>query len=188
VSPLCHCPLLTVTLPTDMRYTLVGALTALVVSSLSLAQVAASQGVNNPFKSKVDPYSTFINHCMSLNKQPFNRSSTVSPNTPNSEVYFQSEMKNLFPNSSITVTSDHRFNILAYAGQTEDPVLIQEMEMEGLKKLYYFPSRSRRYGQGTVASEVSLGGWNVGWRDAEFKVVFTSASRFPLQENVNLTW
>jgi hypothetical protein len=87
-------------------------------------------------------------------------------------------MKNLYPNSSITVTSDHRFNILAYAAQTEDPVLIQEMEMEGLKKLYYYPPTSRRYGQGAVISEVSLGGWNVGWRDEEFKVVFTSVSTF----------
>jgi hypothetical protein len=85
-------------------------------------------------------------------------------------------MKNLFPNSSITVTSDHRFSPLAYAGQQEDPILIQELEMEGLKKLYYFPPTSRRYGQGVVVNEVSLGGWTVGWRDVEMKVVFASVS------------
>jgi hypothetical protein len=85
-------------------------------------------------------------------------------------------MKNLFPNSSITVTSDFRFQPLAYAAQQEDPILIQEMEMEGLKKLHYYPPLSRRYGKGVVASEVSLGGWTIGWRDVEFKVIFTSVS------------
>jgi hypothetical protein len=85
-------------------------------------------------------------------------------------------MKNLFPNSSITVTSDFRFQPLAYAAQQEDPILIQEMEMESLKKLHYYPPLSRRYGKGVVASEVSLGGWTIGWRDVEFKVIFTSVS------------
>jgi hypothetical protein len=85
-------------------------------------------------------------------------------------------MKNLFPNSSITVTSDFRFQPLAYAAQQDDPILIQEMEMEGLKKLHYYPPLSRRYGKGVVASEVSLGGWTIGWRDVEFKVIFTSVS------------
>jgi transitional endoplasmic reticulum ATPase len=78
-------------------------------------------------------------------------------------------MKNLFPNSSITVTSDFRFQPLAYAAQQDDPILIQEMEMEGLKKLHYYPPLSRRFGKGVVASEVSLGGWTIGWRDVEFK-------------------
>jgi hypothetical protein len=85
-------------------------------------------------------------------------------------------MKNLFPNSSITVTSDFRFQPLAYAAQQEDPILIQEMEMEGLKKLDYYLPLSRRYGKGVVASEISLGGWTIGWRDVEFKVIFTSVS------------
>jgi len=74
------------------------------------------------------------------------------------------------------VTSDFRFQPLAYAAQQEDPILIQEMEMEGLKKLHYYPPLSRRYGKGVVASEVSLGGWTIGWRDVEFKVIFTSVS------------
>jgi hypothetical protein len=95
---------------------------------------------------------------------------------PNSEVYFQSEMKNLYPNSSITVTSDYRFNILAYAAQAEDPVLLREMDMEGLKKVVFIPPASRRYGKGVVAESVSVAGWNVGWRDSEFKVIVTSVS------------
>jgi thiaminase len=53
--------------PTDMRYSLVGALVALVTSSLGAAQVAETLGVDNPFKSKANPYSTFIDHCTSLN-------------------------------------------------------------------------------------------------------------------------
>jgi hypothetical protein len=53
--------------PTDMRYSLVGALLALAASSLSAAQVAETLGVDDPFKSKANPYSTFIDHCMSLN-------------------------------------------------------------------------------------------------------------------------
>jgi thiaminase len=53
--------------PTDMRYSLAGALVALVASSLGAAQVAETLGVNDPFKSKANPYSTFIDHCMSLN-------------------------------------------------------------------------------------------------------------------------
>lgn len=92
-------------------------------------------------------------------------------------------MKKLYPNSSITVTSDYRFNLLAYAGQQEDPILVQELEMEGLKKLHYYPPLSRRYGKGVVANEVSLGGWTVGWRDVEFKVIFTSVS--PSQDVLN---
>jgi len=93
-------------------------------------------------------------------------------------------MKNLFPNSSITVTSDFRFQPLAYAAQQEDPILIQEMKMEGLKKLHYYPPLSRRYGKGVVASEVSLGGWTIGWRDVEFKVIFTSVSFTPVREEL----
>jgi len=53
--------------PTDMRYSLVGALVALVTSSLGAAQVAETLGVDHPFKSKANPYSTFIDHCTSLN-------------------------------------------------------------------------------------------------------------------------
>jgi thiaminase len=53
--------------PTDMRYSLVGTLLALVASSLGAAQVAETLGVNNPSKSKATPYSTFIDHCTSLN-------------------------------------------------------------------------------------------------------------------------
>jgi hypothetical protein len=53
--------------PTDMRYSLVGILAALVSSSLAAAQVAEALGVNDLFKSKANPYSTFIDHCMSLN-------------------------------------------------------------------------------------------------------------------------
>jgi thiaminase len=51
--------------PTDMRYNLVGALVALATSSLGAAQVAETLGVNDLFKSKANPYSTFIDHCMS---------------------------------------------------------------------------------------------------------------------------
>lgn len=83
-------------------------------------------------------------------------------------------MKNIYPNSSITVTSDYRFNILAYAAQAEDPILLQEMEMEGLKKVVFIPPASRRFGKGGVAESVSLAGWTVGWRDTEFKVIVTS--------------
>jgi hypothetical protein len=93
-------------------------------------------------------------------------------------------MKNLFLNSSITVTSDFRCQPLAYAAQQEDPILIQEMEMEGLKKLHYYPPLSRRYGKGVVASEVSLGGWTIGWRDVEFKVIFTSVSSISFTEEL----
>ena len=66
---LCSAPPLffTVNTPTDMRYSLVGALVALATSSLGAAQVAETLGVNNPFKSQANPYSTFIDHCMSLN-------------------------------------------------------------------------------------------------------------------------
>ena len=53
--------------PTDMRYSLVGTLSALVASSLGAAQVAETLGVNDLFKSKANPYSTFIDHCTSLN-------------------------------------------------------------------------------------------------------------------------
>ena len=52
--------------PTDMRYSLVGAFVALVTSSLGVAQVAETLGVDDPFKSKANPYSTFIDHCTSL--------------------------------------------------------------------------------------------------------------------------
>ena len=66
---LCSAPPLffIVNTPTDMRYSLVGALVALATSSLGAAQVAETLGVNNPFKSQANPYSTFIDHCMSLN-------------------------------------------------------------------------------------------------------------------------
>jgi len=53
--------------PTDMRYSLVGALAALVTSSLGAAQVAETLGIDNLFNSKANPYSTFIDHCTSLN-------------------------------------------------------------------------------------------------------------------------
>jgi hypothetical protein len=74
------------------------------------------------------------------------------------------------------VTSDYHFNILGYAGQSEDPILLREMEMEGLKKVVFIPPASRRFGTGFVAESVSLAGWHVGWRDTEFKVIVTSVS------------
>lgn len=83
-------------------------------------------------------------------------------------------MRRLYPNSSVTVTKAYAFNLLAYAGQNEDPIIMQELEMESLKKLVYIPPASRRYGSGLVAESVDLGGWTVGWRDQELKVIVAS--------------
>lgn len=85
-------------------------------------------------------------------------------------------MKRLYPKSSITVTKSYAFNIMAYAAQSEDPIILQELEMESLKKLVYIPPTSRRYGSGVVAESVDLGGWTVGWRDEELKVIVASVS------------
>jgi hypothetical protein len=49
----------------DMRYSLVVPLVALFTSSLATARVAPLLEVDDLFKSKADPYSTFIDHCMS---------------------------------------------------------------------------------------------------------------------------
>jgi len=50
------------------------------------------------------------------------------------------------------------------------------MEMDSLKNVHFFPPRSRRFGKGVVGEIVTLAGWNVGWKDSEFKVVVTSVS------------
>ena len=85
-------------------------------------------------------------------------------------------MKRLFPNDSITTTKSFAFNLLAYAGQSEDPILLRELEMDTMKSLWYSPPTSRRFGEGTVAESVSFGGWTVGWRDQELKVIVASVS------------
>lgn len=98
----------------------------------------------------------------------------VSVKAPNTEVYLHTEMKRLYPNSTVTVTKSRTFNLLAYANQSEDPIILKELEMEGLKGLWYFPPTSRRYATGTVAQSMELGGWQVSWRDEELKVIVAS--------------
>jgi hypothetical protein len=52
------------------------------------------------------------------------------------------------------------------------------MEMASLKKAVFIPPASRRFGEGKVVESVSLAGWEVGWRDTEFKVIVTSVCQF----------
>lgn len=101
-------------------------------------------------------------------------STPVSVKAPNTETFLHAEMKELYPNSTVTVTRSGAFNILGYAGQSEDPIILRELEMESMKKLVYLPPASRRFGSGIVAESIDIGGWQVGWRDEELQVIVAS--------------
>lgn len=125
-----------------------------------------SRPMNRPFWFREcvpieDPYLMFTNHCESNLARCLNAyalTCTVSAEAPNTQIFLHNELKRIYSNSSITVTTSGAFNLLAYAGQTEDPILMRELEMDSLKRLVYIPPASRRYGSGVVAESIEFGG------------------------------
>jgi hypothetical protein len=104
----------------------------------------------------------------------------VSTPFPSNEVFLQSTISRLFPNSTLTVTQDFNFNLLGFAASNPDKIVIRELEdLESLKKVSFIPPRRRREGEngGSLVQGVILGGWRVGWGDQEVVAIVASVSQ-----------
>lgn len=100
----------------------------------------------------------------------------VSEKRSGTDTYLQTTIASLYPNSTLVVTQDYRFNPFAYAAQHPDKVVIREMteEIESLKQVVYIPRLRRRDGDGVLGEVDSFNGYRIAWGDHELVVIVAS--------------
>ena len=83
----------------------------------------------------------------------------------------------MYPNSTVTVTQDYRFNLLQFARENSDQVLIRPLDdLEMIKRVVYLPALRRRDGDGFVAESLVFGGYTVAWGEHEMTAIVASVS------------
>ena len=91
------------------------------------------------------------------------------------DTYLLDRFRQLYPNSSITISQDYQFNLFSYAAAHPDKVLIQEIEdVRTIKNEIFIPALRRRDGGGILAENVLFGGYRVAFEDQEM-VVYTAS-------------
>lgn len=105
----------------------------------------------------------------------------------------QTAVEELYPNSTVTTTIDPGFNVLRYAQVAEEPILVREdKSIQSLKKTFFFQPSKRHQGpyaagreelphfttmadgdddDGFIVEQVVLAGYDVAWRNTEFKLI-----------------
>lgn len=79
----------------------------------------------------------------------------------------------MYHNSSIVVTQDPRFQLLAFAsGQSETPVLVKrDEEIEAITRANFRPPMRRRDGQGVLLESTVFAGYKVAYNDEEMLAI-----------------
>ncbi|WRT64410.1 uncharacterized protein IL334_001342 [Kwoniella shivajii] len=104
------------------------------------------------------PFQTFVEH--------------FSASRSGTDTYLQTQLSEIYSNSSIVVTQDYYFDIVRFAAGSPESVVIRELdEIASIKKIVFVKPMKRREGIGKIAERVVFGGWNVAWEDKEFKVI-----------------
>ncbi|KAL1409232.1 hypothetical protein Q8F55_006065 [Vanrija albida] len=123
-----------------------------------------------------DIHDHFINH--------------FSADRSGTDTVLQAAIEATYPNSSVTTTLDPSFNIVRYAQVAEEPILVREAkDIESIKKTFYYQPSKRQQGpysarreelphftkvdddDGFIVEQVVLAGYDVAWRDTEFKLI-----------------
>ncbi|WWC86545.1 uncharacterized protein L201_001422 [Kwoniella dendrophila CBS 6074] len=113
--------------------------------------VSAAKHRNNPFELFIDHFSA-------------SRSGT--------DVYLQTQISALYPKSTIVATQDFFFDIFRYAAGSSESIAIREVEdIQSIKRVIFQKPLRRKEGAGKVTERVVFGGWDVAWKDKEFKVI-----------------
>lgn len=121
-------------------------------------------GSHGPPKPKAGPYETLIEH--------FDQHRTGT------DIYLQDHFTKMYHNSSIVVTQDPRFQLLAFAsGQSETPVLVKrDEEIEAITRANFRPPMRRRDGQGVLLESTVFAGYKVAYNDEEMLAIVATYS------------
>ncbi|WVR04210.1 hypothetical protein IAU60_001210 [Kwoniella sp. DSM 27419] len=98
------------------------------------------------------PHDTFVQHCKCT------------------------QIGSIYSNSTVVVTQDRSFDIVRFAAGTDGVLIRQLDDIEAIKRVGFIKPR-RRQGHSEVAEKVVFGGWDVAWKEHEFKVVVATVSR-----------
>ncbi|OCF31018.1 hypothetical protein I316_07289 [Kwoniella heveanensis BCC8398] len=127
-------------------------------------------GHNDGHRNKGAAFDTFVKH--------------FSASRPGTDTYLQTAITSLYPKSHVLVTQDYYFDIFRYAAAAGSstptgestlmsaPVIIREDEnIQSIKREIYLKPLRRRDGAGVEVETVVFGGWDVAWKEHEFKVI-----------------
>ncbi|WVQ61885.1 uncharacterized protein L199_000018 [Kwoniella botswanensis] len=105
-----------------------------------------------------NPTSIFIDH--------------FSASRSGTDTYLQTQIAALYSNHSVVTTDDIYFDIFRFAAGDPASIAIREIDdLEPIKRVVFVKPSRRREGEGTVAARAVFGGWEVAWKNKEFKVI-----------------
>ncbi|WWC58894.1 uncharacterized protein I303_101439 [Kwoniella dejecticola CBS 10117] len=105
-----------------------------------------------------NPFKTFVEH--------------FSASRSGTDTFLQTQLGTIYPNSSIVVTQNAYFDIFRYAAGSSESIVVRELEdVQSIKKTVFIKPSKRKDGAGVVAERVVFGGYQVAWKDKEFKIV-----------------
>ncbi|KAK8866188.1 hypothetical protein IAR55_001339 [Kwoniella newhampshirensis] len=91
------------------------------------------------------------------------------------DIHLHHQVSLLYPDLSIAVTQDRRFDIHRYAKGVPDLTTIKETDdIPFMRLTQYKPPARRRDGDGSTLERVTFGGWDLTWRDTSFKLIAVS--------------
>ncbi|WVF71749.1 hypothetical protein IAT40_006557 [Kwoniella sp. CBS 6097] len=161
-----------------MRFLLGLAVLGCLVSPFARASVWNGQGSNNDQISWIDADANNVkhghDHGHGAKRNVFDTFvKHFSASRSGTDVYLQTEINALYPKSHILVTQDYYFDIFRYAaGSSNESVLIREdKDIQSIKREIYLKPLRRREGAGIEVESVVFGGWDVAWKDHDFKVI-----------------
>jgi hypothetical protein len=94
----------------------------------------------------------------------------VSASRSGTDTYLQSAIQGFYPDASVTVTQDYRFRLLEYAHSGE--VMLRPLEgFDAIQRTVYAAPRRRRDGNGGTYEVAVFAGYEVAFRDQEFKAI-----------------
>ncbi|ORY30982.1 P-loop containing nucleoside triphosphate hydrolase protein, partial [Naematelia encephala] len=91
----------------------------------------------------------------------------------------------LYSNTSVTVTTDYQFDLLRFAAQSDETILVRELDdIKALKQIIFSIPARRRDGDGAIGEAVVFAGYQVAWREHEFKVIFATVRHIPFSKSI----
>nr|XP_031861387.1 uncharacterized protein CI109_002991 [Kwoniella shandongensis]KAA5528459.1 hypothetical protein CI109_002991 [Kwoniella shandongensis] len=130
----------------------------LCTGALAIATQQQVPWSNSDLKHRNNAFDVFVKH--------------FSDSRYGTDTFLQTQITNLYSNSSVVVTQDYNFDIFRYAAGSDGEIVIRELdEIESIKRTVFVKPSRRRDGDGWVGDRVVFGGWEVAWGDEEFKVI-----------------
>ena len=102
----------------------------------------------------------------------------VDQHRTGTDVYLQDHFTKMYHNSSIVVTQDSQFQLLAFSkGQEDVPVLMKKVEdIEAITRARFMPPLRRRDGSGILIESTVFAGYQVAFSDRELLAIVASVS------------